>query len=233
MDTNSQQFQKAYSDLISAFINFMNVVNPNSVNGNEAILHLIASQLNQVLQVVKAQTTSNPYIASNSGSTFTPSTFNQNEMSNPETNTVISPQQTSAPSNDSSVSETLEDSGAETKIFYSQYPVDYNGKLVFKGISLKQSSDKDLPYTEQGTAYLYKLTIDQKQGKGRIEIVPNPSGLDIISKNKATYLPSRICQLSNDKEDISEISSESVLKIKAEGRSWALEDGEKFIINIK
>lgn len=47
MNTNDQQFLKAYNDLVTAFFNFMNVVSPN--NNSQPNLSYVASQLNQVL----------------------------------------------------------------------------------------------------------------------------------------------------------------------------------------
>ena len=50
MNTNDPQFLKAYNDLVAAFINFMNVVNPQGAH--QPNLSYVASQLSQLLKYI-------------------------------------------------------------------------------------------------------------------------------------------------------------------------------------
>ena len=199
MDTRSNEFRAAYNQLVTAFVNFMNVVNPNA-GTQQATRHMIAGQLDTLLyylgsagevQSAGSQSQPSPVAPSpvadklSKGSAGVPDASTREENADRKPIVPHTEQPDAAlPSDD-------------VKIYYSPFPEPVKGVWKFKSASLRLSEDGQ-PIRERGNAYIYKLSLDENVGKGYAEIIPVKKSIDtntfnIIANNQSEYLPSDVC----------------------------------------
>lgn len=239
MDTRSNEFRAAYNQLVLAFVNFMNVVNPGD-GTQQATLHMIAGQLDTLLcylgsadEVQSADSRSQPSPVA---------TFPLADK--------LSKVVTGTP--DASTCEETEDHGAivphkeqpdatqpssNVKIYYSPFPESVKGVWKFKSASLRLSEDGQ-PIRERGNAYIYKLSLDENIGKGYVEIIPVKKSIDtntfnIIANNQSEYLPSDVCvnaeMLTIEK---SELRCNTKVLLEKVMKGWSIAANQKFDLDI-
>lgn len=239
MDTRSNEFRAAYNQLVTAFANFMNVVNPGA-GTQQATLHMIAGQLDTLLyylgsaeevQSVDNQSQPSPVESSpvadelSKGTARVPDASARGETVDRE---PISPHteqlNASLPSD-------------EVKIYYSPFPEPVKGVWKFKSSSLRLSEDGQ-PIRERGNAYIYKLSLDENLGKGYAEIIPIKKSIDtntfnIIANNQSEYLPSDVCVnaeiLTIEK---SELRCNTKVLLEKVTKGWSIVANQKFDLDI-
>ncbi len=228
MNTNDQQFLKAYNELVAAFFNFMNVVSPQ--NNQQLNLSYIASQLNQLLKYL-GQIPQEPISA-------------QNTMEVPEANpnmatTVLSPSVVTNPSPATSpIQPTVQNPPSNDELLnpvvkYCAYPELTNGQYKFKSSALKDMDGNESD--EERENFIYKLTIDESLMRGYVELVNLTSDqVKIITNNPTQYTPQDVCIGANNiTPGKMSITSQSKLHLVKVVRGWVIAEGEKFVLNVQ
>lgn len=217
MNTNDQQFQKAYNELVTAFFNFMNVVSPQ--NSPQPNLSYIASQLNQLLNYLGTIPPA-PVQVSDSDSVTIPESVSVSE-SNPISDSMPNP-----------IPKPEYDYLPNPVVRYCAYPELTNGQYKFKGSALKEvNSDES---SDERENYIYKLTIDEGVMRGYVELAElSQDQIEIISNNPTQYTPQDVCDGANNiTPGKRSITSQSKLRLVKVVRGWVIAEGEKFILNV-
>lgn len=219
MNTNDQQFLKAYNDLVTAFFNFMNVVSPD--NNSQPNLSYVASQLNQVLNYLGTMAQGrNPEPLPPSNPILT---------SEPTSNSVTASDIVTTPVPAHNLAPDLDEPLSNPVVKYCAYPELINGQYKFKSSALKVKDEN-----ESNEDYIYKLTIDEDSQRGYVELAElSDAQMKIIANNPSLYIPKDICEgASNVTPDKTSIKSQSQLHLIKVLRGWAIVKGEKFILNV-
>lgn len=239
MDTRSNEFRVAYNQLVTAFVNFMNVVNPGA-GTQQATLHMIAGQLDTLLyylgsagevQSVNNQSQPSPVESSpladklSKGTAGVPDASTRGETVDREPIASHTEQPDEA-----LLSE-------DVKTYYSPFPEQVKGVWKFKSASLRLSEDGQ-PIRERGNAYIYKLSLDENVGKGYAEIIPIKKSIDtntfnIIANNQSEYLPSDVCvnaeMLTIEK---TELRCNTKVLLEKVTKGWSIVSNQKFDLDI-
>lgn len=210
MTTNDSQFLKAYNELVTAFFNFMNVVNPQG--SQQPNLSYVASQLNQLLNYLAATPQKESYI--------TPTQPDGDIKSDPQQiahppHPIISDPLPSAPPINTATDQPK----------YGSYPELVNGRLKFKSSMINDNSSEDS---------VYKLFLNEQAQEGYVELCPLSGDiLKIVASNPSLYMPLEICSnAGNVTPDKKSVTSQSRLRLVKVVRGWEIADGEKFVLDI-
>jgi hypothetical protein len=221
MNTNDQQFLKAYNDLVTAFFNFMNVVSPN--NNSQTNLSYIASQLNQVINYLG--------MMSQGGTPEPLSPLDSVQAPAPTSNPILTSEPISTHDSISNPDPDLDKSLSNPVIKYCAYPEMVNGQYKFKSSALKAKEPNENGSNEE---YIYKLTIDEDSMRGYVELAElSDAQVKIVANNPSLYIPKDVCLGANNvTPDKTSIKSQSKLRLEKVLRGWAIAEGEKFILNV-
>lgn len=217
MNTSDSQFLKAYSDLVSAFFNFMNVVNPQ--DRQQPDLSYVASQLNQLLNYLSAvpQTTAKPTMQQPQSPTIT----EPPAQNSPETESI--PYVQDSTSQEDQPRSTFNSANAKSK--YCAYPELVNGRYKFKSSMISE---------EVGEDSVYKLSIDENAQTGFVEIRELTGNiLKTVANNPSLYTPLGICpEAGSITSERTSVTSRSKLHLVKAVRGWEIAEGENFILTI-
>lgn len=216
MNTNDQQFLKAYNDFVSAFFNFMNVVSPQDRQQNN--LSYVASQLNQLLNYLAAT----PQSALPTEQQAPSPTFTEGPVQKTVEVDQVPQVQEPTPSVNPSKS-TFNASNAKTK--YCAYPELVNGRYKFKTSMISE---------EPGEDSVYQLLVDENAQTGFVEIRELTGNLlKIVANNPSLYIPLSICSgagsITADKKSV---ISETKLHLVKAVRGWEIVEGENFKLTV-
>lgn len=212
MNTNDPQFLKAYNDLVAAFINFMNVVNPQGAH--QPNLSYVASQLSQLLKYIGTSPQVEP----------TASTQPLDEI-NEEFSIQGSPSPIPTSSTDAPVIQQPTFNAANAKTKYCAYPELVKGRYKFKSSMITEDVKE---------VSVYRLTIDEEAETGFVELQElSDNLLRIVISNPSLYTPLEICpQARNINPEKTSVSSQSKLRLVKVVRGWEIAEGEKFELTI-
>lgn len=219
MDTRSNEFRAAYNQLVTAFVNFMNVVNPEA-STQQATLHIIAGQLDTLLSYL--------------GSTGEGKQTATHSLPEPSGSDSIVFEPVDEPKSGPSPAPVH---SGEEKIYFSSYPELVKDVWKFKTGSLRLSEDGQ-PIREMGNAFIYKLHLDEVAGKGYAEIIPVKKSVDtntfnIIANNQSEYLPSEVCVNADMlTANNTELRCSSKVLLEKVTKGWGILSNQKFVLDI-
>lgn len=216
MYTNDSQFLKAYNELVSAFFNFMNVVNPQDCQ--QPNLSYVASQLNQLLNYLAA----NPQTAKPTVHQPLTSTYEE-ALVQPPPEAELIPHIQVPTFQEKQTQPKFNSANAKSK--YCAYPELVNGRYKFKSSMISE---------EVGEDSVYKLSIDENSQTGFVEILDLTGNLlKTVANNPSLYTPLGICpDAGSITSERTSVTSRSKLHLVKAVRGWEIAEGENFILTI-